>query len=115
MKPTAILINIGRAAVVDEDALYEALAARRIGGATLDVWYQYPTAAAPDAPPARRPFESLPNVHCTAHSCAWTREMIARRLTVIAANLKRLHSGLPLLNVIREASNSPIDARREPT
>ncbi|MFZ0499571.1 MAG: 2-hydroxyacid dehydrogenase [Steroidobacteraceae bacterium] len=115
MKPTAILINIGRAAVVDEDALYDALAAGRIGGATLDVWYQYPTPEAPDSPPARRSFEDLPNVHCTTHSCAWTREMIARRLTVIAANLKRLHSGLPLLNVIRAASDSPIDARREPT
>jgi len=101
MKPTSILINIGRAAVVDEDALYDALAAQRIGGATLDVWYRYPSAGAPDSAPARRPFESLPNVHCTAHSSAWTREMISRRLTVIAANLQRLYSRLPLLNVVR--------------
>lgn len=107
MKPTAILINIGRAAVVEEDALYDALAQQRIGGATLDVWYQYPTPEAPDALPARRPFESLPNVHCTVHSCAWSREMIERRLAVIAANLKRLHSGLPLLSVIRPGSVVP--------
>jgi len=115
MKPSAILINIGRAAVVDEDALYDALAARRIGGATLDVWYRYPTAEAPDSLPARRAFENLPNVHCTTHSCAWTREMIARRLRVIAANLQRLHSGQPLLNVIRAPHDSPIDAHRAPT
>lgn len=107
MKPTAILINIGRAAVVDEDALYDALAQRRIGGATLDVWYQYPTPEAPDLLPARHAFESLPNVHCTVHSCAWTHEMIERRLAVIAANLKRLHSGEPLLNIIRQRSEAP--------
>jgi phosphoglycerate dehydrogenase-like enzyme len=115
MKATAILINIGRAAVVDEDALYDALAARRIGGATLDVWYQYPTPGAPESLPARRPFERLPNVHCTVHSCAWTREMITRRLTMIAANLQRLHSGLPLRNVIHRGMDSPIDGRRAPT
>ncbi|MHB8813382.1 MAG: 2-hydroxyacid dehydrogenase [Steroidobacteraceae bacterium] len=103
MKPGAILINIGRAAIVDEEALYEALAARRLGGATLDVWYHYPTPDAPDALPARRPFEQLPNVHCTAHSCAWTREMIERRLAAIAANLKRLYLGQALLNVIHRA------------
>jgi len=106
MKPTAILINVGRAAVVDEEALHDALAARTIGGATLDVWYQYPTPEAPDRPPARRPFETLPNVHCTAHSCAWTREMIERRLTFIAGNLKRLQAGLPLHNVIRPGSTA---------
>lgn len=107
MKPTAVLINIGRAAVVDEDALYDALAQRHIGGATLDVWYQYPTAEAPDTLPARHSFESLPNVHCTVHSCAWTHEMIQRRLMLIAANLKRLYLGEPLLNVIRPGSTAP--------
>jgi phosphoglycerate dehydrogenase-like enzyme len=106
MKPTAVLINISRAAIVDEDALYDALASRRIGGATLDVWYQYPTAETPEPPPARHPFETLPDVHCTVHSCAWTREMIERRLAAIAANLRRLHFGLPLLNVIHPAGTA---------
>src|SRR5262249_55044371 len=43
MKPTAILVNVSRAQIVDEDALYRALVERRIGGAALDVWYRYPT------------------------------------------------------------------------
>jgi phosphoglycerate dehydrogenase-like enzyme len=103
MRPHAVLINVGRAAIVDEDALYEALAARRLGGATLDVWYHYPTSEAPDILPSQRPFEQLPNVHCTAHSCAWTREMIARRLRAIAGNLKRLYLGQSLANVIHPA------------
>ena len=42
MKPGAFLINIARGQVVDEDALYAALRDRRIGGAAIDVWWQYP-------------------------------------------------------------------------
>src|SRR3989442_14323793 len=41
MKPTALLINIGRAAIVDEEALYDALSGNRIGGAALGGWWQH--------------------------------------------------------------------------
>src|SRR5262249_21240468 len=44
LKPTAILVNVARAEVVEEDALYAALAERRLAGAVLDVWYRYPSA-----------------------------------------------------------------------
>jgi phosphoglycerate dehydrogenase-like enzyme len=47
LRPTAILVNVSRAQIVDEDALYDALAARRIAGAALDVWYRYPSAPGP--------------------------------------------------------------------
>src|SRR5258706_14665259 len=40
MKAGAILVNISRAAVIDEDALYTALRERRIAAAALDVWYR---------------------------------------------------------------------------
>lgn len=100
MKPTAVLINIGRAQVVDEEALYRALEARALGGATLDVWYEYPVAGRTDVRPSRFPFAQLPNVHCTAHSCAWTEELFERRYALIADNLRRLQAGLPLRNVI---------------
>ena len=69
MKPSAVLVNPARAEIVDEDALYEALAARRIGGAALDVWYRYPSK--PGAtPPAHRPFHELSNVLMTRTSRA---------------------------------------------
>jgi phosphoglycerate dehydrogenase-like enzyme len=100
MKRTAVLINIGRAAIVDEESLYLALESGHLGGATLDVWYEYPTPGNPHARPARFPFERLTNVHCTPHSSAWTEEMFQRRYTVIADNLSRLHRGAALRNVI---------------
>lgn len=105
MKSTAVLINVGRAGIVDEEALYQALSERRIGGATLDVWYRYPTPEYPSSRPSRFAFERLPNVHCTAHSCAWTQEMFDRRFALIADNLTRLYEGRPLHNVIRGPEN----------
>jgi phosphoglycerate dehydrogenase-like enzyme len=106
MKRSAVLINIARAQIVDEEPLYVALAEGRLGGATLDVWYQYPNADTPAARPSRFPFHRLPNVHCTAHSSAWTEELFARRYAVIAENLNRLRQGRPLRNVIHSADAS---------
>ena len=100
LKPTSVLINIGRAQIVDEEALYAALRDGRLAGATLDVWYDYPAPDKPDARPSRFPFSQLDNVHCTAHSCAWTQELFERRYAVIAGNLKRLHGGQPLANIL---------------
>jgi hypothetical protein len=65
MKPGALLINVARAAIVDEDALYAALKDGHLGGAALDVWWQYPTANEPERRPSRRPFHELSNVLMT--------------------------------------------------
>jgi phosphoglycerate dehydrogenase-like enzyme len=49
MKPGALLINIARARIVEEDTPYTALKDGHLGGAALDVWWQYPTSAEPSA------------------------------------------------------------------
>jgi len=100
MKSSAVLINISRAQIIEEEPLYRALAGGRLAGATLDVWYDYPAAGDLDARPSRFAFDQLPTVHCTPHSSAWTEGLFRRRYALIADNLKRLHDGLPLLNVI---------------
>jgi phosphoglycerate dehydrogenase-like enzyme len=68
MKPTAWLINTARGGIVDEDALYEALASRRIAGAALDVFAHEPVVE-----PHR--LGKLDNVLLAPHSIAWTDEL----------------------------------------
>jgi phosphoglycerate dehydrogenase-like enzyme len=99
MKPTAVLINVARAEIVDEDALYRALAERRVAGAALDVWYRYPTDPDPTFP-ARRPFQELPNVLMTPHVSGWTEGMLEARADVIAENIRRVARGAPPINRI---------------
>jgi phosphoglycerate dehydrogenase-like enzyme len=100
MKPSTVLINIGRAQIINEEALFNALETKQIAGATLDVWYQYPVAGDLQARPSRFPFERLPNCHCTPHSSGMTEGLFQRRYAVIADNLTRLRAGQALRNVI---------------
>lgn len=99
MKRTAILVNVARAEIVDEGALYRALAGGALGGAALDVWYRYPTAPGAAAP-AREPFHELPNVLMTPHVSGWTEGMLAARAQLIADNVGRVARGEPPLNLI---------------
>jgi len=99
MKPTAILVNVARAQIVDEDALYAALVERRIAGAALDVWYRYPVEPAP-LHPARRLFHELPNVLMTPHVSGWTNGMMEARATLIAENIRRTACGERPENVV---------------
>jgi phosphoglycerate dehydrogenase-like enzyme len=100
MKPSALLVNIARGAVVDEDAVYAALRDRIIGGAALDVWWRYPNASEPQRRPSRHPFHELPNVIMTPHCSGWTEGMVARRWAEVAGNINRFARGEPLQNVV---------------
>jgi phosphoglycerate dehydrogenase-like enzyme len=99
MKPTAFLVNVSRAGVVDEEALYTALRDRRIAGAALDVWYRYPTGPDPTLP-ANFPFHELPNVLMTPHVSGWTDGMLDARARVIAENIQRVTTGRTPLNLV---------------
>jgi len=100
MKPTAFLINIARGQVIEEDPLYAALRDGRLGGAALDVWWQYPTAAEPQQRGSRHPFHELPNVIVTPHNSGWTQGMVRRRWDEIADNLRRFTQGDKLINIV---------------
>jgi phosphoglycerate dehydrogenase-like enzyme len=101
MQPGAYLINVARGPVVDERALYEALAARRIAGAGLDVFEEEPT-------PASNPILKLDNVIVTPHALCWTDELfrnIAR--TAIGAILAAHGGRRPQFVVNAEAVSHP--------
>ncbi len=101
MKRSAVLINVARGEVVDEDALFFALRDKTIAGAVIDAWYGYPKDAQDmHAAPSKHPFQTLPNVIMTPHSSAWTAGMLDRRWSQIADNLDRLQRGEPLINVV---------------
>jgi phosphoglycerate dehydrogenase-like enzyme len=102
MKPTAFLVNVARAEIIDEAALYRALAERRIAGAALDVWYRYPAEPAPCLP-SRLPFHELANVLMTPHVAGWTDGMLAARAELIAENIHRTARGEPPLNRVEPA------------
>jgi phosphoglycerate dehydrogenase-like enzyme len=100
MDPGALLINVARARIVDKDALYAALKDGHLGGAALDVWWQYPTPAEPERRPSRRPYHELPNVLMTQHCASTTDAMAERRWSVVAGNLDRFGRGEKLENVV---------------
>lgn len=104
MKPTAFLVNVARAEIVDETALYRALASRRIAGAALDVWYRYPVAPGPILP-ATQPFHELDNVIMTPHVSGWTEGMIDARAALIAGNVERTARGERPVNEIDTANS----------
>lgn len=104
MKPGAFLINVGRARVVNEEALYQALRSRRIAGAGLDVWYQYPDSDDEKKLPSRFPFQELDNVIMTPHKP--TIETMEYRWGKIAENIGCFARGEPLDNVVHTAPGS---------
>lgn len=93
MKPGAILINIARGDVVDEQALVTALEQEVIGGAALDVFAEEPL-------PEDHPLWKLPNVIISPHVGGFTPHYDDRATDIFAENLRRYVAGEPLLNMV---------------
>jgi phosphoglycerate dehydrogenase-like enzyme len=97
MKPGAVLINVSRGSIVDEDALAEALAGGRLRGAGLDVFRTEPLP--PDSPLWR-----LPNALILPHVSAVTDRFWEREAALVVENLRRYLDGRPLLNLVDKRS-----------
>jgi phosphoglycerate dehydrogenase-like enzyme len=68
-------------------------------GATLDVWYHYPTGHGPIFP-ARHVFQELPNVLMTPYVSGWTEGMLEARAQLVAENIHQVARGEPPVHLI---------------
>lgn len=93
MKPTSVLINVGRGAVVDEAALIKALEDGKIRGAALDVFAVEPL-------PAGHPFYRMENVLLSPHTADHVQDFIHLAVEAFLENLKRFQAGQPLMNLV---------------
>jgi len=93
MKPTGVLINVGRGAVIQERPLIDALRARAIRGAALDVFETEPL-------PAGHPFYALDNVLLSPHSADQVPGWLDDAMASFLENLDRFLAGQPLHNVV---------------
>jgi len=93
MQPHAVLINTSRGGVVDEGALYEALRARRIKGAVMDVFNQEPL-------PANSPLWELDNMVITPHMADAVLDWEERMTDYFCDNLERWMARQPLENAV---------------
>lgn len=89
----AVLANLGRGSLLDEDALADALAEGRLAGAVLDVTQDEPL-------PPDHPFWTCPNVLLSQHSGGGTADELDRKIDTFLANLARYRAGQPLQGVV---------------
>ncbi len=97
LAPGAIVVNVGRGAVLDEDALFERLRSGRLGGAGLDTLREEP--AGPD-----HPAWSVPGLLLTPHVGRSLEPGVRRWEPLFEENLRRFVRGEPLLHVVDQAA-----------
>jgi phosphoglycerate dehydrogenase-like enzyme len=97
MRRDAVLINVARGDVVDEDALVEALRGGRLRGAALDVFREEPL-------PSGSPLWGLPNVLITPHVSGTTDRFWTRETELITENVARYLSGRALRNIVDKSA-----------
>lgn len=93
MKPGAVLVNVGRGGLVDEEALADALRAGRLRGAALDTFATEPL-------PADSPLWDLPNVLVSPHVAGSFHGYTDAVVELFCENLRRYLAGGPLRNVV---------------
>ena len=104
MKPTAYIVNVARAAIIQEQPLYRALKEGRIAGAALDVWWAPhwwdPVWNPEGRGPSAYPFWELPNVIATPHNIVSTDSRSDAALRIMAENITRIAEGKEPINQV---------------
>ena len=93
MKPTAVVINVGRGPVINEVAMIGALSNGRIRGAALDVFDHEPL-------PTGHPFYKLENVLLSPHCADHTPDWLDNAMQFFIEQYERFRKGEPLRNIV---------------
>lgn len=96
LKPGAVVVNVARGAVIDEDALAEGLRSGRVGGAALDAFTVEPL-------PRQSPLWELPNVIFSPHSASTVAAENGRIVEIFLDNLDRFLARRPMRNLFEPA------------
>jgi phosphoglycerate dehydrogenase-like enzyme len=99
MKSAAIIVNVARGAIIDEQALYEHLVAHPDFCAGIDAWWQEPRGGKPFS--TNYPFFDLPNVLGSPHNSGIVAGVLPIAAAMAAANVKRYLRGEPVTGVMR--------------
>ncbi len=101
MKPTSILVNVSRAQIIDELALYDVLKEKGIHGAGIDVWWRYPSEWRGTAiPPADVPFHELDNIVISPHRAAYSGNTERELFLFAGKNILRFIRGETPHNIV---------------
>jgi phosphoglycerate dehydrogenase-like enzyme len=106
MKRSAYLVNVARAAIIDEKALYFALKENKIAGAAIDVWWiphWWDPKWKPELDkPSRYPIWELPNVIATPHNIGYSdfTKFSENPLRIIVQNINNIVKGKPPINQV---------------
>jgi len=98
----ALVVNVGRGAIINQEALYQGLKDGKLAAAGLDVWYNYPEDERTRARtfPADYPFHELDNVVMSPHRGGATQETESLRMTHLANMLNTAIQGNPMPNLV---------------
>lgn len=104
MKTTAYLVNVARAALVQEEPLYKALKEGQIAGAAIDVWWTPhwwdPLWNLEGKDASEQPFWDLENVICTSHNIGFTDMRSDTGIKIMVENVLRTRDGKPPINQV---------------
>jgi len=101
MKPSAILVNVGRGPIIDQAALYEHLRTHQDFTAGIDTWWAEPAGDAPFR--TDYPFLDLPNVLGSPHNSSIVAGAMTSAARLAAVNVRRYLRGEPVIGVIRRS------------
>jgi phosphoglycerate dehydrogenase-like enzyme len=96
MKPSAVIVNVGRGPVIDQAAMVRALTEKRIKGAGLDVFEHEPL-------PAGDPMYRLENVLLSPHTADHTKDWLNQAMRFFMEQYGRFTKGAPLENVVNKS------------